>query len=127
MKNKKTEQKEQIERNTNLVIAWLKTEIGQMSLDDIKRNFPNFASNPISHIGFALGKHAPILSFATIDKIDVLKVAKEILGYVPNASEMGRKGGSLSKGGGRKPKADADPRRRERYLRAKKEKLNKPA
>lgn len=111
---------EHVARNTNLVIAWLKSDIGQMSLDETKRSFPNFAANPISHIGFTLGKFASMLSFATIDKIDVLKVAKEILGYVPNASEMGRKGGSLSSGGGRPRKYATASERQQAYLERKK-------
>ncbi len=35
---------------------------------------------------------------------------------IMTAQEMGRKGGAKSKGGGRPPKPDADPKRRERYL-----------
>lgn len=44
--------------------------------------------------------------------------------YHLNPAEMGRKGGAKSKGGGRPPKADADPKRRERYLKSKEKKEN---
>lgn len=62
--------KQQKERATLRVREWLTSPSGRRAIADTRQNYPVWASNPITLLGFALGKHAKAFDLSFLDLCD---------------------------------------------------------
>lgn len=82
----------------NAIIKWLTSPLGQYALGEVRKQFPNFSSNPITHISFTLGRYADEFSQADLDAADPNALMKAVYGFTYDEAqaERGRKGGQAS-------------------------------
>ncbi len=82
--------------STQRITEWLKSSLGQFALDEVRKQYPNFSSNPVTHIAFTLGRYADEFTQADIDAADANELMRAAYGFTyqdAKQAERGRKGG----------------------------------